>query len=66
MYYPDDVFQKAYAFIDSVHASQTPSAEANEKALGELIAAIRQDLISRRILSRIKLKPDELRGLTST
>ena len=66
MYCPDDVIQKAYAFIDSVHTGQLSSDEAKEKVLGELILEIRKDLISRKVLSKTSLKPEDFRVLTST
>ena len=66
MYCPDDVIQKAYAFIDAVHVDQVSSDEETEKALGELILAIRKDLISRKVLSNTSLSPKDFRVLTST
>ena len=66
MYCPDEVIQKAYAFIDSVHTERLSSDEAKENALGELILAIRKDLISRKVLSNTSLKPEDFRILTST
>lgn len=66
MYCPDDVILKAYGFLDTVHASQKSSDEVKEKALGELILAIRKDLISRKIVSNTTLKPENFRVLTST
>ncbi|MEZ0122031.1 MAG: hypothetical protein AB9Q17_15010 [Candidatus Reddybacter sp.] len=66
MYCPDDVIQKAYAFIDTVHASQESSDDSKEKALGELILTIRKDLIGRKVLSKTLLKSTDFRVLTST
>lgn len=66
MYCPDDVIQKAYKFIDSVHTGVKSSDEEKEMALGGLILAIREDLISQKILSKTSLKPEDFKLLTST
>ena len=66
MYCPDDVIRKAYAFIDSVHTGQASTDEKKEKALGELMLAIRKDLIDRKVLSKTTLKHEDFRVLTST
>ena len=66
MYCPDEVIYKAYRFIDSVHTGQKSTDEEKEKALGELILAIRKDLISNKVLSKTALKPGDFRVLTST
>lgn len=66
MYCPDDVIQKAYKFIDSVHTGGEPSDEEKEMALGGLILAIREDLINQKVLSKTSLKPEDFKLLTST
>ena len=66
MYCPDEVILKAYAFINTVHTSRTCSNEEKELALGELILAIRKDLISKKVLSSTQLKPGNFVVLTST
>ncbi|MEX0739050.1 MAG: hypothetical protein WD071_06895 [Pseudohongiella sp.] len=66
MYCPDEIIFKAYAFIDTAHTSGTCSDEEKELALGELILAIRKDLISKKVLSNTQLKSEDFRILTST
>ncbi|MCE3026606.1 hypothetical protein [Salinicola sp. DM10] len=66
MYCPDEVIQKAYRFIESVHTGSDSSDEEKEVALGSLILAIRKDLISQKLLSKTSLKPEDFKLLTST
>lgn len=66
MYCPDEVIYKAYGFIDSVHTDQKSSDEEKQRALGELILAIRKDLIGNKVLSKTALTPGDFRVLTST
>ena len=66
LYCPDEVILKAYAFIDMILADRTRSDEEKELTLGELILAIRKDLIGKKVLSRTQLKPGDFRILTST
>ena len=66
MYCPDEVIYKAYGFIDSVHTDKQSSDEEKERALGELILAIRKDLIGNKVLSKTALTPGDFRVLTST
>lgn len=51
MYCSDDVIRRAYAFLNSVHVdaprSVAKTEQAKETILGELMVAIRQDLIRR-------------------
>ena len=48
LYCPDDVIEKAYRFLDTVH-DQNPNTTSNDKelALGDFILAVRKDLINR-------------------
>lgn len=66
MYCPDEVIHKAYAFIDSVHTGQKSTDDEKEKALGELVLAIRKDLISQKVLKSTLLDSRDFRILTST
>jgi len=66
MYCPDDVIQKAYNFLNMVHTDQKHSDEEKEKAVGELILAIRIDLINRKPLKKTTLKPEDFKHLTAT
>lgn len=68
MYCPDSVIHKAYEFIQMVHTEKdrTYSDSEKENALGELILAIRYDLISNKSLSKTSLKPRDFKPLSST
>ena len=66
MYCPDDVIRKIYRFIDTVHTDKIHNEVEKEIALGELVLAIRNDLISRKVLSKTTLEPEDFRVLTST
>lgn len=63
LYCPDDVIRKGYAFLDAVHAQQARSDEEKEKALGEFVAAVRKDLLSRRLVRRTSLGAKDFRHL---
>lgn len=52
MYCPDEVILKAYKFLLLVHTDQKHSDQEKEKAVGELMLAIRKDLISKKPLRK--------------
>lgn len=66
MYCPDEVIHKAYNFLLMVHTDQKHSDEEKEKAVGELMLAIRKDLISKKPLGKTNLKPEDFRHLRAT
>ena len=66
MYCPDEVIRKAYNFLLMVHTDQRHSDEEKEKAVGELMLAIRKDLISRKPLGKTNLTPRDFRHLKAT
>lgn len=66
MYCPDEVIYKGYNFLFMVHTGQKHSDEEKEKAVGELILAIREDLISRKPLKETRLKPEDFKHLQAT
>jgi len=66
MYCSDEVIRKAYNFLSMVHTDQKRSDEEREKAVGELILAIREDLISRKPLKKTILKPEDFKHLKAT
>jgi hypothetical protein len=66
MYCSDDVIQKTNKFLKMVQTGQEHSDEEKEKAVGELILAIRIDLISRKPLKKTTLKPEDFKHLTAT
>lgn len=66
LYCPDDVIKKAYDFLFKVHTSGRYSDEEKEKALGELVIAIRKDLLSRRITNKTYLTASDYKHLRAT
>lgn len=66
LYCPDDVIQKAYRFLSAVHTGQKPSDGEKERAVGELILAIRNDLLNRKPVRRTNLKPEDFKHLRAT
>ena len=66
LYCPDDVIKKAYAFLNSVHTNEKYPDAQKEKALGELVLAVRQDLLSRKVVRNTSLKADDFEILKST
>jgi len=66
MYCPDEVINKAYNFLLLVHTGQKHSDEEKEKAVGELMLAIRRDLLSRKPLRKTSLKPEDFKHLRAT
>lgn len=57
LYAPDDVIQKANAFFESIHRQRQPLAtdEEKQRALGELVLAIRNDMLSRTLVTNTSL-----------
>lgn len=66
LYCPDEVLQRAYAFLSTVHTGATHSDPEKEKAAGELIAAIRRDLLSRKVVKRTQLGASDFKHLIAT
>lgn len=66
LYAPDEVIKKAYEFLSLVKTSATATNEKTELSVGELVAAIRTDLISRKIVKKSKLKAEDFEHLVST
>jgi len=66
LYCPDEVIKKAYVFLSCVHTNKRCTDEEKEKALGELALAIRNDLLSRKIVRNTKLKPEDFKRLRPT
>lgn len=63
LYCPDDVILKAYNFLEKVHKGKKYSQKQKEKALGEFILAIRNDLINMKKIKETKLDPEDFRHL---
>jgi hypothetical protein len=66
MYCPDEVIHKAYDFLLTVHTDQEHSDRQKEEAVGELMLAIRKDIINRKTLGKTTLRPDDFRHLKAT
>ncbi len=66
MYCPDEVIHKAYNFLNMVHTERKHSDEEKEKAVGEFMLAIRQDLINRKPLRKTSLKSEDFKHLKAT
>ena len=66
MYCPDEIIHKSYNFLLMVHTDNKYSDEEKEKAVGELMVAIRKDLISRKPLRKTSLKPEDFKHLRAT
>ena len=65
LYCPDQVIAKAYGFLQSVHEG-APTGEADKDvALGEFVAAIRQDLLARQIVRKTTLGATDFRRFAS-
>lgn len=63
LYCPDDVIRKGYAFLDTVHTKRVHTDEQKEDAMGALVAAIRQDLLSRKLVRQSSLTTADFRHL---
>lgn len=68
LYCPDHIIIKGYAFLTTVHTDNKFTDNQKEIALGELIIALRQDLLPKKmfVLSRTKLKSKDFKNLTAT
>lgn len=63
LYCPDEVIQKGYAFLDTVHIEQVCSNKRMEEALGAFVATVRQDLLSRNLVRKTKLEGKNFKHL---
>ena len=63
LYCPDDVIQKGYNFLDTVHTSKVSTEEVKEKAMGDFVALIRKDLLSRKLLRKTNLDGNDFKHL---
>ncbi|PSV20935.1 hypothetical protein C0W44_10430 [Photobacterium leiognathi subsp. mandapamensis] len=67
LYCPDDVIHKAYIFLDTVKDNQHPKTDnEKEKAVGNFVAAIRKDLLSRKVVYKTHLKENDFKHYKST
>jgi len=63
LYCPDKVIMKGYAFLDTVHAKEERTDIEKETAMGAFVAAIRNDLRSRRLVRGTALSASDFRHL---
>ncbi len=66
LYAPDEVIKKSYKFLSLVHTGVKATNEQKELSVGELVAEIRKDLISRKIVKKSKLKAEDFKHLVAT
>jgi len=66
LYTPDEVIQKAYAFLDKVRVGANSKDKDKESAAGALVVAIRKDLLSRKMVKKTKLQASDYKHLRST
>ena len=63
LYCPDDVIRKGYAFLDTVPTREACTDEQKEIALGAFVSAIREDLLSRGLVSKTSLTAKDFKHL---
>lgn len=63
LYCPDEVIKKGYDFLSMVHSEKIKSDEEKAKAMGDFVAAIRCDLLSRRLVKHTNLTGEDFRHL---
>ena len=63
LYCPDEVIQKAYLFLETVHAQNIGMEKDKEAAMGEFVIAIRKDLLSRKLVRSTSLNAEEFKHL---
>lgn len=64
LYCPGEVIRRAYRFLNAVHTdAREQPAEVRELAAGELVTAIRRDLLSKRTVSGSNLDASDFRHL---
>ncbi len=63
LYCPDEVIKKGYAFLDTVHSQKESPNEEREQAMGDFVAAIRDDLLSRKLVKSTLLTAHDFKHL---
>ncbi|MCD6153236.1 MAG: hypothetical protein J7J07_04915 [Syntrophobacterales bacterium] len=63
LYCPDEVIKKGYAFLNTVSPNKQSSDEVKEKAMGDFVATIRKDLLSRKLVRKTSLSSNDFRHL---
>ena len=63
LYCPDTVILKRYSFLTTVDSDKIQSDQVKERAMGNFVAAIREDLLFRKLVRKTALKGTEFRRL---
>lgn len=63
---PDDVIQRAYVFLDSVHTGHVASDADRKNAIAELVAAMRNDTLSHKLVTKSGMRAADYRLLKAT
>ena len=63
LYASDDVIKKGYIFLESVSVGSGKTEVEQQQAMGEFVVAIRNDLLSRKIIKDSKLSAKDFRHL---
>ncbi|MCR4313675.1 MAG: hypothetical protein NUV84_00305 [Candidatus Uhrbacteria bacterium] len=63
MYCPDDVIRKVYQFLGTIHTDPSYGSLTKEDAVGEIMLAIRQDLIERKRFRNTELTARDFQHL---
>jgi hypothetical protein len=63
LFCPDDVIKKGYTFLDTVPAKAAHDDAQKEGSLGEFVAALRHDLLSRKLVRSTKLTASDFKHL---
>lgn len=63
LYAPDDVINKGYRCLSTVHKGSGKSDKEQELAFGDFIVAIRQDLLSGNIVNKTHLQAEDFKHL---
>jgi len=64
LYCPDEVILKGYGFLNTVRVGSSSTDEEREKAVGDLVASIRDDLLSRKLVKRTNLSGKDFKHLS--
>ena len=65
LYCPDDVIKKGYTFLDTVHAKAIRTDSEKEAAMGEFVTALRNDLLSRKLVRTTSLEASNFKHLNT-
>jgi hypothetical protein len=65
LYCPDQVIRRGYEFLDTVNAKGVHTDKEKEHALGAFVAAVRADILSRRLVRKTTLTAGDFRHLNA-